>query len=225
MNDFTPTARTTVKRLAKRGFYQRDTVYAILDEALFCHVGFIVDGQPMVIPTIHTRVGDTLYFHGSAASRMLRSLEKGIEACVTVTILDALVLARSAFHHSMNYRSAVILGRGMPVTDREEKLRVLEALVEHVAAGRSAEVRAPNDAELRATLVIALPLTEASAKVRTGPPVDDEADYALPIWAGVLPLTLTAGTPADDGRILQGVEVPESVLRYARPTVSSTSGG
>ncbi|MEO6259404.1 MAG: pyridoxamine 5'-phosphate oxidase family protein [Thermoanaerobaculia bacterium] len=224
MTDFPSTPRTTVRRLAKRGVYSRDTVYGILDEALVCHVGFVVDGHPMVIPTIHTRVGDTLYFHGSAASRMLRSLEKGIDACVTVTILDGLVLARSAFHHSMNYRSAVILGRGMPVTDGQEKLRVLEALVEHVAAGRSAEARAPNDAELRGTLVIAMPLTEASAKVRTGPPVDDEEDYALPIWAGVLPLTLTPGAPVADERVLEGVEVPASVIQYARPIGSSAPG-
>lgn len=216
MNEFLPTARTTVKRLPKRGVYDRDTIYAILDEALICHVGFIVDGQPMVIPTIHTRVGDTLYFHGSAASRMLRSLEKGIDACVTVTLLDGLVMARSAFHHSMNYRSAVILGRGTAVTDREEKLRVLAALVEHVAAGRSTEVSAPNEAELRATLVIAIPLDEASAKIRTGPPVDDEADYALPIWAGVLPMTLVPGTPVADERLPEGIEVPQSVSRYER---------
>ncbi len=218
MTDFTPTGRTTVKRLAKRGVYQRDTVYAILDEALICHVGFIVDGQPMVIPTIHTRVGDTLYFHGSAASRMLRSLETGIDACVTVTLLDGLVLARSAFHHSMNYRSAVILGRGVAVTEREEKLRVLEALVEHVAPGRAAEVREPNESELRATLVIAMPLAEASAKIRTGPPVDDEADYALPIWAGILPLSVVPGMPSADDRVIEGIEVPPSVLRYARPS-------
>ena len=217
MTDFTPTPRTTVRRLAKRGVYARDTVYGILDEALVCHVGFVVDGQPMVIPTIHTRVDDRLYFHGSAASRMLRSLEKGVDACVTVTILDGLVLARSAFHHSMNYRSAVILGRGMPVTDREEKLRVLEALVEHVVPGRSAEVRAPNEAELKATLVIGMALSEASAKVRTGPPIDDEEDYALPIWAGVLPLTLRPGSPIDDARIGTGVVAPKSVVNYVRP--------
>ena len=217
MTDFTPTPRTTVRRLAKRGVYARDTVYGILDEALVCHVGFVVDGQPMVIPTIHTRVDDTLYFHGSAASRMLRSLEKGVDACVTVTILDGLVLARSAFHHSMNYRSAVILGRGMPVTDREEKLRVLEALVEHVVPGRAAEVRAPNEAELKATLVIGMALSEASAKVRTGPPIDDEEDYALPIWAGVLPLTLRPGSPIDDARIGTGVLAPKSVVNYVRP--------
>ena len=197
------TPRTTVKRLATRGAYDRQTVYAILDEAYICHVGFVVDGKPMVIPTIHTRVKDTLYFHGSAASRMLRSLREGVDACVTVTLLDGLVLARSAFHHSMNYRSAVVFGRGREVTDREEKLRALEALVEHVVLGRSALVRPPSEAELRQTLVIALPLAEASAKVRTGPPVDDEADYALDVWAGVIPLSLRKGQPVEDvGRVL-----------------------
>src|SRR6185369_3967279 len=173
------TDRTTVRRLGTRGNYDRATVDAIIDEALICHVGFVVDGSPVVIPTIHTRIGDTLYFHGSGASRMLRSLRDGVDACVTVTILDGLVMARSAFHHSMNYRSVVVLGKGREVADREEKLRALDALVEHVVPGRAAVVRAPNEMEIKQTLVIALPLAEASAKVRTGPPVDDEADYAL----------------------------------------------
>src|SRR6266851_5785443 len=155
--------RTTVKRLAKRGDYGRGTINAIIDEALICHVGFVVRGAPVVIPTIHTRIGETLYFHGSAASRMLRSLRDGIDACVTITILDGLVMARSAFHHSMNYRSVVVLGKGREVIDREERLRVLEALVEHVCPGRVQDVRSPNDAELKQTLVIALPLAEASA--------------------------------------------------------------
>ncbi|HEX7421527.1 MAG TPA: pyridoxamine 5'-phosphate oxidase family protein, partial [Thermoanaerobaculia bacterium] len=182
------TERTTVKRLAKRGHYDRQTIVAILDEALICHLAFVIEGSPVVIPTIHTRVDDTLYFHGSAASRMLRSLKNGIEACVCVTLLDGLVMARSAFHHSMNYRSAVIFGTATEVTDRDEKLRVLAALVDHVAKGRSRDARAPNESELKQTLVLALPITEASAKIRTGPPIDDEEDYALPIWAGVLPL-------------------------------------
>ncbi|HEV7425046.1 MAG TPA: pyridoxamine 5'-phosphate oxidase family protein [Thermoanaerobaculia bacterium] len=208
--------RTTVKRLANRGAYGRETIYGIIDEALICHVGFVVDGAPVVIPTIHTRVGDTLYFHGSAASRMLRSLRDGVEACVTVTILDGLVMARSAFHHSMNYRSVVVLGKGREVVDREEKLRVLDALVEHVCRGRSADVRPPNVAELRQTLVLAIPLTEASAKIRTGPPVDDEDDYRLPIWAGIIPLALTASAPIDDERIVAGVTAPGYATRYER---------
>ena len=205
------TERTTVKRLAKRGVYDREVVYSILDEALICHAGFVVDGSPVVIPTIHWRQDDTLYFHGSAASRMLRSLREGVEACVTVTILDGLVIARSAFHHSMNYRSAVIFGTAREVTDREEKLAALDALVEHVLAGRSPEVRPPNEKELRQTMVLALPIDEASAKVRTGGPIDDDEDYELPIWAGVVPVTLAYGAPVDDGRVGVGVDVPESV--------------
>ncbi|HXH38327.1 MAG TPA: pyridoxamine 5'-phosphate oxidase family protein [Thermoanaerobaculia bacterium] len=208
--------RTTVKRLAKRADYGRETINAIIDESLLCHVGFVVDGSPVVIPTIHTRIGETLYFHGSAASRMLRTLREGIDACVTVTILDGLVMARSAFHHSMNYRSVVVLGRGREVVEREEKLRVLEALVEHVCTGRVRDVRPPNEVELRQTLVIAMPLAEASAKIRSGPPVDDEEDYALPIWAGIIPLALTPSAPVDDQRIVAGVAAPEYATRYER---------
>ena len=210
------TERTTVKRLPRRGVYDRHTVNAIVDEALLCHVGFAVDGKPFVIPTIHTRVGDTLYFHGSAASRMLRTLRDGVEACVTVTILDGLVLARSTFHHSMNYRSAVIFGTATEVTDRQEKLRALDALVEHVVRGRSAQARGPNEIELKATLVLALPITEASAKIRTGGPIDDEEDYAMPIWAGVLPLTLTPGAAIPDERLVGEHEVPAYVRNYRR---------
>ena len=192
------TERSKVRRLPSRGSYERGTIDAILDEALICHVGFVVGGQPFVIPTIHWRDGDTLYFHGSAASRMLRTLRGGVEACVTVTLLDGLVLARSAFHHSMNYRSVVVFGAAQEVNDRDEKLRALERLVEHIAPGRSAEVRGPSETELRQTLVLALPLTEASAKVRTGPPLDDVDDYKLPVWAGVIPLKLERGLPIED---------------------------
>lgn len=204
------TERTTVKRLAKRGVYDRETVYAILDEALICHAGFVVDGSPVVIPTIHWRQGDTLYFHGSAASRMLRFLRDGVEACVTVTLLDGLVIARSAFHHSMNYRSAVVFGTAREVTDRDEKLVALDALVEHVLRGRAAEARPANEKELRQTMVLALPIDEASAKVRTGGPIDDDEDYSLPVWAGVIPVTLQYGEPMDDGRVIVGL--PESVV-------------
>src|SRR5215212_5468296 len=196
--DSLQTPRTTVRRLAARGVYDRGAIYAILDAALICHVGFVVEGQPVVIPTIHTRVDDTLYFHGSAASRMLRSLRNGVEACVTVTLLDGLVLARSAFHHSMNYRSVVVMGQGREVTDVDEKRRALDALVEHVVPGRAAMVRPPTESELRQTLVIAIPLAEASAKVRTGPPLDDAPDYALDVWAGVVPLALVKGEPVRD---------------------------
>jgi nitroimidazol reductase NimA-like FMN-containing flavoprotein (pyridoxamine 5'-phosphate oxidase superfamily) len=218
------TDRTTVKRLAKRGNYDRETINAILDEALICHVGFVVDGAPVVIPTIHARVDDTLYFHGSAASRMLRTLRGGVEACVTVTLLDGLVMARSAFHHSMNYRSVVVLGTGREVSDRDEKLRVLAAFVEHVCSGRSRDARPPNEAELKQTLVIALPLTEASAKIRTGPAVDEDEDYALPICSGIIPLALTPRPPEDDARLLEGVTAPEYARNYRRPTRVTESG-
>ena len=200
------TDRTKVRRLANRGNYDLDTIHAILDEALVCHVGFVVDGAPVVIPTIHWREDDTLYVHGSAASRMLRSLKDGVDACVTVTLIDGLVLARSAFHHSMNYRSVVVFGKAREVTG-EEKRTALDGLVEHVVKGRSRDVRPPNELELRQTLVLALPLDEASAKIRTGGPVDDEEDYAMPIWAGVVPLKLTPSAPiADDGVT---VELPD----------------
>jgi uncharacterized protein len=211
------TARTTVRRLPERARYDRQTVHAILDEALICHAAFAVNGRPAIIPTIHTRIGERLYFHGSAASGLLRSLRGGIEACVSVTLLDGLVLARSAFHHSMNYRSAIVFGTATEVSDREEKITVLNALVEHVAPGRSLDARAPNEVELKQTLVLSLPIDEASAKVRTGGPSDDEEDYALPIWAGVLPLRLVPQEPVADERNLAGIEVPEYVRRYRRP--------
>jgi nitroimidazol reductase NimA-like FMN-containing flavoprotein (pyridoxamine 5'-phosphate oxidase superfamily) len=208
------TERTRVRRLPKRGQYDAATIHAILDEAMICHVGFVVDGVPVVIPTIHWRDGDTLYFHGSAASRMLRSLKNGVEACVTVTLLDGLVLARSAFHHSMNYRSVVVFGKAREVVEEAEKVRALEVLVEHVVHGRSKEIRQPNDKELRQTLVLAMPLEEASAKIRTGGPVDDDEDYALPVWAGVLPLALTPGEPIADTGVT--ADVPEYVKTYVR---------
>lgn len=209
------TERTTVHRLPARGVYDRDTIYKILDEALICHVGFVVEGRPVVIPTIHWREGDTVYFHGSPAAGFLRSLRGGVEACVTVTLLDGLVLARSAFHHSMNYRSAVIIGKAREVAG-DEKLRALDALVEHVCKGRSADVRPPNEVEFKQTLVLAMPIEEASAKVRTGGPLDDEEDYALDVWAGVLPLKLVPQTPIADDRLKERIEVPEYVTRYSR---------
>ncbi|HKQ07766.1 MAG TPA: pyridoxamine 5'-phosphate oxidase family protein [Blastocatellia bacterium] len=217
MERFAPTERTTLKRLPKRAEYDRDRVYAILDEALVCHVGFVADGQPVVIPTGYGRIADVLYLHGSAASRMLRTLGEGIDVCVTVTLVDGLVLARSAFHHSFNYRSVVVFGRARTVTDREEKLAALRAFTEHVIAGRWNEVREPNDGELKATTVLALPLQEASAKIRTGPPIDDEEDHALPVWAGVLPLRLTIGEPVDDEQLPPGIALPQSVRDYRRP--------
>lgn len=208
------TERTRVRRLPKRAHYETETIHAIVDEALVCHVGFVVNGAPVVIPTIHWRDGDTLYVHGSAASRMLRSLREGVDVCVTITLMDGLVLARSAFHHSMNYRSVVVFGTAREVTDEAEKIRALETLVDHVVRGRSAEIRPPNEKELRGTMVLALPLDEASAKIRTGGPVDDEEDYALPVWAGVLPMRLTPSAPiADDGVT---APVPDYITRYTR---------
>ena len=203
----TPTPRTTLKRIPKRGHYDRELIHQILDEALIAHVGFVMEGAPVVIPTIHWRHEETLYLHGSAASRMLRSLRDGVEACVTVTLLDGLVMARSAFHHSMNYRSVVIFGTARMVTEEEEKRIALDSLVEHVVRGRSAEVRAPNAIEMKQTMVLALPIEEASAKVRTGGPVDDEEDYALPVWAGVVPARLTFGDPIRDER--SAAELPD----------------
>jgi hypothetical protein len=185
--------RTRLRRRPERGRYDRATIDAILDEALFCHLGFSVDGQPFVVPTTYARVGDHIYVHGSAAGRTMRALAGGIPACVTVTLLDGLVLARSAFHHSMNYRSVVVLGRAVEVVDAGERLAAFEAIVEHVLPGRWNEVRWPSEQEVRATTVLRLPLDEASAKVRTGDPIDDEEDLALDCWAGVLPLRLTAG--------------------------------
>ena len=214
---FAPTERTTVKRLPKRGVYDRETVYAILDEGFVCHVGFAIDGSPYVIPTGYGRDGDVLYIHGSAASRMLRVLEQGVQVCVSVTLIDGLVLARSAFHHSMNYRSVVVFGTASVVLEDEEKLKALRAFSEQVIPGRWNEVREPDQNELKATLVLKLPLTEASAKVRTGPPLDDAPDYALAVWAGELPLHLKAEAPIPDPRLPRGIDPPDYALRYARP--------
>ena len=213
---FTQTERTKLKRLPKRGFFDRETVYGILDEGFICHVGFAPQGQPFVIPTGYARVDDKLYIHGSQASRMLRTLSDGVDACVTVTIIDGLVLARSAFHHSMNYRSVVIFGRATLVEDRDEKNAALLALSEHIVRGRWADVREPTEQEVKATTVLEVPLIEASAKVRTGPPIDDEEDYAMSVWAGVLPLKLVAGEPINDPRLPEGIEVPEYVRHYER---------
>ena len=213
---FTQTERTKLKRLPKRGHFDRETVYGILDEGFICHVGFAPEGQPFVIPTGYARDGDTLYIHGSAASRMLRTLSTGLDVCVTVTIIDGLVLARSAFHHSMNYRSVVIFGRAKLVEDREEKRAALLALSEHIIRGRWAEVREPTEQEMKATTVLSLPLVEASAKIRTGPPLDDEEDYEMNVWAGVIPLRLVAGEPINDPRLPSDIQVPGYAREYKR---------
>jgi nitroimidazol reductase NimA-like FMN-containing flavoprotein (pyridoxamine 5'-phosphate oxidase superfamily) len=210
------TKRTKVKRLPDRGKYDRETIYPILDEAFICHVGFVIDGQPYVIPTGFARIGDDLYIHGSSASRMLRNLSQGIEVCVTVTLIDGLVLARSAFHHSINYRSVVILGKAQLLEDIEEKNRALEAFTEHVVPGRWADVRWPTELELKATSVLKLPIEEASAKIRTGDPKDDDEDYAMDVWAGVIPLELGASSPVPDSRLTADIRPPENVTRYSR---------
>lgn len=214
MNELPRTQRTTLKRLPQRGSFERQQINEILDEGFICHVGFVLNGEPVVIPTGYARAGDALIIHGSQASRMLRQLGQGIDVCVTVTLIDGLVLARSAFHHSMNYRSVVVFGRARVIEDREEKMSALTALSEHMIPGRWDEVREPNERELQLTTVLAIPLTEASAKVRTGPPVDDEEDYELPVWAGVIPLRLIAEAPVDDPGLKVEMAAPEYARRY-----------
>jgi nitroimidazol reductase NimA-like FMN-containing flavoprotein (pyridoxamine 5'-phosphate oxidase superfamily) len=217
----TLTSRTKVKRLPDRGRYDRQTIYAILDEALICHVGFVIDGQPYVIPTGFARIGDDLYIHGSAASRMIRNLSKGIDVCVTVTLIDGLVLARSAFHHSINYRSVVILGKAELVEDADLKDKALEAFTEHMIPGRWAEVRWPTELELKATSVLRLPIEEASAKIRTGDPKDDEEDYEMSVWAGVLPFSMATGKPIADNRLDGKIRPPDHVVNYERNLIEN----
>lgn len=211
-----PSERTKVHRLPERGVYDREVIDAILDEALICHVGYIDDGHPSVIPTIHARVGDTLYIHGSNASRTLRAARSASEICVEVTLIDGLVLARSAFHHSMNYRSVVVYGTARPVTDAQEKFAAQKALVDHVVHGRSEDARMPNDRELNQTTILAIALDEASAKVRTGPPKDEPEDYELAVWAGIVPLRIEPGAPDPDPRLPAGVQPPPYVTDYRR---------
>jgi uncharacterized protein len=214
--NFPQTEHTTLKRLPKRGVYDRQLVYAILDEGFICYVGFVSGSKPVVIPTGYARVDDLLLIHGSAASRMLRTLQTGIDVCVTVTLLDGLVLARSAFNHSMNYRSVIVFGKATAIEEADAKLAALRALAEHMIPGRWDEVRPPTDQELKATTVLSLPLEEVSAKVRTGPPVDDEEDYALEVWAGVLPIRLVAGEPVNDPVLKTGIEPPAHLFKYSR---------
>ncbi len=217
MNQEAPTRRTQVARLPKRGDYSEATILGILDAGFLCHVGFVVDGQPFVIPTGYGRSGNTLYVHGSSASRMLRTLEAGVDVCVTVTLVDSLVLARSAFHHSMNYRSVVLFGTAMLVDSPEEKTEALRAISEQIVPGRWNEVRWPTAQELKATKVLALPISEASAKVRTGPPLDDEEDYALKVWAGLLPFHVATEAPVADPRLnSESQDVPAYLLDYSK---------
>lgn len=223
MSTYLPTTRTKVRRLAKRGVYDKAQVHAILDEGFLCHVGFIQDSQPFVIPTLYARAGETLYMHGSVASRMLKTLAQGLDVCVTVTLVDGYVLARSAFHHSMNYRSVTALGQARLVMEEAEKLEALRIITDHIVPQRWDEVRGPTELEMRQTVVLALPLEEVSAKVRTGPPVDDEEDYALPVWAGVVPIRAQLGAPVADERLVLGV--PEVQLsRFALRTQKTGDG-
>ena len=221
MDKIPQTPRATLKRLPQRGHYDRELIARILDEGFICHVGFAIDGQPFVIPTGYARVGDRLFIHGSQASRMLRTLAQGIDVCVTVTLIDGLVLARSAFHHSMNYRSVVVFGNARVVDDPGEKLVALRALSDHMIPGRWDDVRQPNERELQQTTVLSLPLEEASAKVRTGPPLDDEEDYKLPVWAGVIPLGTAADKPIGDARLPPNTKAPNYAVEYARPPQSA----
>jgi uncharacterized protein len=211
-----PTAHTRVVREPQRAVYDRSVVNQILDEGFICHVGFNVEGQPYVIPTSYARNNDLLYVHGSAASRMLRNAAAGIPVCLTVTLLDGLVLARSIFNHSMNYRSVVVLGVATLINDREEKLGALQALSEHILPGRWKETRQPNEQELKATSILQLPIEEFSAKVRQGPVIDDEEDYSFPTWAGIIPLSMVSHPPLDDSRLLDGITAPGYAKEYSR---------
>ena len=212
-----PSDRTTVKRKPQRAAYDRATIDKVLDEGLICHVGFSVDGETFVLPMMHVRVADKVYLHGSPASRTLQALAQGAEACLCVTLLDGLVLARSAMHHSMNYRSVVVFGQASVVDDPTEKLEILRALTEHLVPGRWADVRSPTDRELQQTQVLSIPIEEASAKVRTGPALEDEADYELPVWAGIIPLRMAAGSPRADSRLKAGVQTPNYAADYKGP--------
>jgi nitroimidazol reductase NimA-like FMN-containing flavoprotein (pyridoxamine 5'-phosphate oxidase superfamily) len=211
-----PTPRTRVVREAHRGVYDRETAYKILDEGFLCHVGFVADGQPFVIPTSYGRKDASLYIHGSAASRMLRQMKEAIPVCITVTLLDGLVLARSVFNHSMNYRSVVILGKAMLVDDPAEKLEALRILSEHIIPGRWDDARQPNERELKQTSVLRVPIEEFSSKVRTGPPIDDEEDLSFPTWAGIVPLEMKVGAPENDPTMEPALEVPEYAKSYSR---------
>lgn len=216
MTQFPKTEKNRIKRLPKRGHYDRETIYQILDEALICHVGFAEKGQPYVIPINFARMDDAIILHGAKASRLLKHIEAGHPVCITATVVDALVLARSVFHHSVNYRSVVVFGKGHALVDEREKLAALEAVVEHLIPGRWREARLPNRKEMNATSVVSIKIEEASAKIRTGPAVDDQEDYALPVWAGILPLQETALLPIRDELFTQDISVPEYVARYSR---------
>src|SRR5580698_9410496 len=217
MEEVTRTPRTIVNRMRKRASYDRGVVHAILDRSLVCHVGVVIDGTPRVLPTLHARIDDSVFIHGAASNRMIRTAAEGVEVCLTATLIDGLVMARSAFHHSVNYRSAVIFGVAHEVADPERKLAAMRALVEHIAPGRWERSRQPNPKELAATSILELPITEASAKVRTGGPIDDEEDYALPHWAGVIPLRTDALLPIADARLNPAIAMPPTISEYRVP--------
>jgi uncharacterized protein len=216
MTDFTRTARNRIKRLPKRGHYDRETIHRILDEALICHVAFVENGQPFVIPINFARMEDHIVLHGAKASRLLKHIEAGHPICVEVTIVDGLVLARSVFHHSMNYRSVVLFGKGKLIEDQQEKLAALQAVTEHLIPGRWQEARLPNRKELNATSVVLINIDDASAKVRVGPPVDEQEDYALPVWAGILPLQATPLSPIRDELQSENIPLPMYIAKYSR---------
>jgi len=212
-----PSDRVRLRRRRERGSYDRETIDAILDEALIAHLAIVLpDGQPLAIPTLHARHGDVVYCHGASAGRTMRALGEGTPACLTVSLIDGLVLARSAMHHSANYRSAILLGRARPVAEPDEKRAAFEAIVERIVPGRWGEVRPPTDNEMKATAIVALPIDEASAKVRTGPPVDDDEDYELDAWAGVIPLSMGVGEPQPDPLLRDGIELPARLAAYRR---------
>ena len=215
MDVFPKTRRTRVRRAPKRAVYDRETVHAVLDAGLICHVGYVIDGQPYVTPTAYWREGERLYWHGSSASRMLRHLKGGVPVCFTVTHLDGLVLARSGFHHSINYRSVMAFGTA-ELVPHKDKLRLLDQFVEHLLPGRNAELRPPTAQELKATTVLTMPLDEVSAKIRTGPPIDDEEDYAIPCWAGIVPITTVVGAPEADPRLMPGIAPPAYLDHFER---------
>lgn len=216
MNEFPQTDLNKVKRLPKRGQYDKKTIYEIVDEALICHVGFVFEDQPFVMPTIHVRIDDTIYLHGAVANRMLTHIKAGNNVCLTMTLIDGIVFARSVFHHSMNYRSAVLFGKGRVIADYDEKWKVFQALTEHIAKGRWNDARKPTEQETNVTTIVAIDIESASAKIRTGPAKDDEEDYTLPIWAGVMPVQMQFGEPISDERLINGVVAPKYVKVYKR---------
>ena len=215
------TGRTRVKRVPSRGKYDKESIHSILDAHFLCHIGFVHEGYPVVIPTLYGRDSDNLYIHGASTSRMLKSLQKGIEISVAVTLVDGIVLARSAFHHSMNYRSVVLFGTAKLVVDPKEKLRALKVVSDQVLKDRWEEVRIPNEKELKATAVLSIPIDETSAKVRTGPPIDDREDYGLDVWAGVIPLQFTMQEPEPDPLLREGIELSLSVQNFLKGTLKS----